>query len=170
MSPGESGTESSVTSSPVTGSPPMPSEHRVAQTSRPSGETEPQATTTSVSYTATVSEPPSSKVTFETNKPSIEGAGQNGAVMSLTIYLPDAQLHRLGPMTLGADAGGHALPARTFTQAGEYTYSAGVPAEALRPGLVLVNFRFDKAAANLGNGDQRELSAVVTAVGLNPAP
>jgi hypothetical protein len=97
------------------------------------------------------------------------GSGQNGAQLSLTIYIPDAQLHRLGPMTLYPDAGGHALPARTFTQGGEYTYSAAVPAEALRPGLLLVNFQFDRAAANLSNGDQRELSAVVTAVGLNPA-
>jgi hypothetical protein len=97
------------------------------------------------------------------------GSGQKGAELSLAIYLPDAQLNRLGPMTLSADAGGQVLPARTFTGSGEYTYSAAVPAEALRPGLVLVNFQFDKAAANLGNGDQRELSAVVTAVGLNPA-
>ncbi len=97
------------------------------------------------------------------------GSGQQGAELSLKIYLPDAQVHRLGPMTLIADAGGQALPARTFTGGGEYTYSAAVPAEALRPGLVLVNFQFDRAAANLGNGDQRELSAVVTAVGLDPA-
>jgi hypothetical protein len=72
-------------------------------------------------------------------------------------------------MTLSADAGGKVLPARTFTGAGEHTYSAAIPAEALRPGLVLVNFQFDKAADKLGNGDQRELSVVVTAVGLNPA-
>lgn len=97
------------------------------------------------------------------------GSERNGAELSLTIFLPDAQLHRLGPMTLSADTGGKALPARTFTEAGEHTYSAAIPAEALQSGLVLVNFQFDKAADKLGNGDQRELSAVVTAVGLNPA-
>jgi hypothetical protein len=97
------------------------------------------------------------------------GSGRNGAELSLAIFLPDAQLRRLGPMTLSADTGGKALPARTFTEAGEHAYSAAVPAEALQSGLVLVNFQFDKAAYKLGNGDQRELGVVVTAVGLNPA-
>jgi hypothetical protein len=86
----------------------------------------------------------------------------------LKIYLPDAQLLRLGAMTLSADADGHALPSRTFARSDERTYSAPVPAEALQSGLVAVNFRLDKAAVNV-NGDVRELGVVVTAVGLEPA-
>jgi hypothetical protein len=96
------------------------------------------------------------------------GSERNGAELVLKIYLPDAQLLRLGAMTLSADADGHALPSRTFARSDERTYSAPVPAEALQSGLVAVNFRLDKAAVNV-NGDVRELGVVVTAVGLEPA-
>jgi hypothetical protein len=95
------------------------------------------------------------------------GSERNGAELALKLYLPDPQLHRLGAMTLSADAGGHALPARTLTESNEYTYSAPVPAEALRSGLVVVNFRLDKAAVNV-NGDARELGVIVTEVSLAP--
>ncbi len=70
-------------------------------------------------------------------------------------------------MTLSADVGGHELPARTFSQSNEYTYSAHVPAEALRSGFAVVNFRLDKSAIGL-NGDARELGVVVTEVSLAP--
>jgi hypothetical protein len=96
------------------------------------------------------------------------GSERNGAELMLKLYLPDPQLRRLGAMTLGADAGGHALPAQTFTESNGQTYSAHVPPEALQSGLVAVNFRLDKAAVNV-NGDERELGVVVTAVGLDPA-
>jgi len=97
------------------------------------------------------------------------GAERNGAELALTLYLPDAQLQRLGAMTLSGDASGQALPARTFTESKAYTYAAHLPAEALQPGFIAVNFRLDKAASKLSNGDQRELGVVVTAVSLDPA-
>jgi hypothetical protein len=95
------------------------------------------------------------------------GSERNGAELALKLYLPDSQRHRLGAMTLSADAGGHALPARTFTDSKEYTYSAPVPAEALQSGLVVVNFRLDKTSVNI-NGDERELGVIVTEVSLAP--
>ena len=70
-------------------------------------------------------------------------------------------------MTLSADAGGHELPSRTFSQSNEYTYSAHVGAEALASGFVVVNFRLNKSSAGL-SGDARELGVVVTEVGLAP--
>ncbi len=70
-------------------------------------------------------------------------------------------------MTLNAEIGAHELPARTFSQSNEYTYSARVPAEALHSGLVVVNFRLDKSSSGV-NGDARELGVVVTAVSLGP--
>jgi hypothetical protein len=96
------------------------------------------------------------------------GSERNGAELVLKLYLPDTQLHRLGAMTLRADAGGYALPTRTFTESNAQTYSAPVPAGALQSGLVAVNFRFDKASVNT-NGDVRELGAVAISVGLDPA-
>jgi hypothetical protein len=95
------------------------------------------------------------------------GSERKGAELALKFYLPDLQIHRLGAMTLSADAGGRALPSRTFTESKDYTYSAHIPAEALQSGFVAVNFRLDKAAAKL-NGDKRELGVVATEVSLDP--
>jgi len=95
---------------------------------------------------------------------------QNGADLALKLYIPDVQIQNLGPMTLSAEVGAHELPARTFSQSNEYTYSARVPAQALHSGLVVVNFRLDKSTSGL-NGDARELGVVVTAVSLgSPSP
>lgn len=91
-----------------------------------------------------------------------------GAVqLYLKLYVPDVQIRNLGPITISADVAGFELPARTFSQSNEYTYSANVPTEALRPGIVVVNFRLDKSSVGL-NGDARELGVVVTEVGLAP--
>ncbi len=95
------------------------------------------------------------------------GSDRNGADLVLKVFLPDSQLQRLGAMTLSADTGGHTLAARTLTGANEFTYSAPVPAGALQPGFVVVNFRLDKAAVNV-QADARELGVVVTAVELDP--
>ena len=96
------------------------------------------------------------------------GSERSGAELVLKLYLPATQLQRLGAMTLSADAGGYALPTRRFTEPNAQTYSAPVPAAALQSGFVAVDFRFDKASANI-NGDVRELGAVVTSVALDPA-
>jgi hypothetical protein len=98
------------------------------------------------------------------------GSERNGAELALKLYIPDVQIRSLGAMTLSADAGGHELPSRSFSQSDEFTYSAHVVAEALRSGFVVVNFRLDKSSAGL-NGDARELGVVVTEVGLAlPSP
>jgi hypothetical protein len=68
-----------------------------------------------------------------------------------------------------AEIGGHSLPAQTFAKPEVSTYSVRVPADALRPGLVAVDFRLDKSSVGL-NGDGRDLGIVVTAVSLDPAP
>jgi hypothetical protein len=93
------------------------------------------------------------------------GSDRNGAELSLTLYIPGVEIQKLGPMTLSADVGGHELPARTYSQSNEFTYSAHVPAAALRTGFGAVNFRLDKSAVGL-SGDARELGVVVIAVGL----
>jgi hypothetical protein len=95
------------------------------------------------------------------------GAERSGAELSLQLYIPDAQIQKLGAMTLSADVGGVQLPASTFSRSNQYTYSAHVPAEALRSGFAVVNFRLDKSAIGL-NGDARELGVVVTGVSLAP--
>jgi hypothetical protein len=95
------------------------------------------------------------------------GSEGNGAELTLKLYIPEVQIRSLGAITLSADAGGHELPSRIFSQSNEYIYSAHVAAEALRSGFAAVNFRLDKSAIGL-NGDARELGVVVTEVGLAP--
>ncbi len=90
----------------------------------------------------------------------------NGAALKLQLFIPEAQMQKLGAMTLRADVGGQELAAQTFSRSSQYTYSAQVPAPALRSGFAVVKFRLDKSSAGL-NGDARELGVVVTGVSLD---
>jgi hypothetical protein len=92
--------------------------------------------------------------------------GGNGA-LALNLYVPDIQIRNLGPMTISAEVAGQELPSLILSKPKEYTYSAHVPAEALRSGFAVVNFRLDKSTVGL-NGDARELGVVVTEVSLTP--
>ena len=96
-----------------------------------------------------------------------DGSERDGAELALNLYLPDVQIQHLGPIQMLADVGGRQLPARTFSQPGEFTYTAHVPAELLQSGFVVLEFRLDKSSVGL-NGDARELGVVVTEVGLEP--
>ncbi len=95
------------------------------------------------------------------------GSDRNGAELTLKLYIPDLQIRNLGAMTLRSNVGGYELPSRTFQQPNEYTYSAHVPAEALRSSFAAVNFRLNKSALGL-NGEARELGVVVTSISLEP--
>jgi len=98
------------------------------------------------------------------------GSNPQDAQLTLKLYIPDSQIQKLGAITLSAEVGGQELPARTFSQSSEYTYSARVPAGALRSGFAVVNFRLDKSSGGR-NGDARDLGVVVTEVGFaTPSP
>jgi hypothetical protein len=97
----------------------------------------------------------------------LPGPNPQGADLALKLYIPDSQIQKLGAITLSAEVSGHDLPARTFSQSNQYTYSARVPAEALRSGFAVLNFRLDKSSVGR-NGDARDLGIVVTEVGLAP--
>ena len=97
------------------------------------------------------------------------GSDRTGAQLSLNFYLSEAQVQKSGAMTVSAEIGGHSLPAQTYAKPEVSTYSARVPADVLRSGLVAVDFRLDKSTAGL-NGDGRDLGIVVTAISLDPAP
>ena len=97
------------------------------------------------------------------------GAFTVGARLRLDFYLPDAQVKRLGPVTLEADAGGLSLPAQTFRKGGSCLYSEEIPAaqfHTLLPGTLLpVVFTLDKSIPR-GAQEGRDLGAVVTEVSL----
>jgi hypothetical protein len=92
-------------------------------------------------------------------------AAARGATLKARFAVPDTVLKKLGPVTLSAAAGGTALPAQTFSRAGEHTFVADVPASALAGETVTCEFALDKFLA-AGSMDQRELGVVVTSIGL----
>jgi hypothetical protein len=95
------------------------------------------------------------------------GSDRQGAELALALYVPDVQIRNLGPVTLQADSGGRQLGAQTFSNPGQYIFSAHVPLEMLRSGLLLISFELDKASKGL-NGDARELGVIATQISLAP--
>jgi hypothetical protein len=92
-----------------------------------------------------------------------DGADLDGGRLTLHLFIPDLQIRDLGSMTLRAEINGHALPAETFTHAGDVVYARDARPEELRPALTIVKFTFDKVRAPSGQ-DDRELGAIVKAV------
>jgi hypothetical protein len=95
-----------------------------------------------------------------------DGADLSGATVDLQIFVPDAQIAKLGPMTLTAFVNGRQFGSKTFAAGGSYEYSEEVPKDALATSLLPLRFVFDKAAAPWTT-DGRELAAVVSRVGLS---
>jgi hypothetical protein len=95
------------------------------------------------------------------------GSMASGAVLKLKLYIPEASLQKLGPMTLSADVGEVTLAPETFNQPGILSYSRDVSPGLFGPNLLPVVFSFDKALAP-PDADGRELAAVVTEVSLEP--
>jgi hypothetical protein len=92
-----------------------------------------------------------------------DGKASNGSTVTMTLYLSEDQIKRLGTITLRANAGGQALPPRTFTRPGVFEYSVRIPgAEASEP-LIWVQCQLDKAAEP-SRVDSRELGVVVTSI------
>lgn len=95
------------------------------------------------------------------------GATQQGATLTVKLTIPDPVIQSSKRLTLTAAVGNVTLPAETYTQAGEYTFSRDVPAGALAGNSVTVQFSLDKTIPPSG-ADRRELGIVVTTVGLEP--
>jgi hypothetical protein len=85
--------------------------------------------------------------------------------LSLEMYVPPPNIRTLGPVTLSASVGGHALPPQTFRQPGPYTFQRSIPADWLAPGLNRFEFHIDKSLTP-GAGDPRVLGIVVSSVSL----
>jgi hypothetical protein len=92
-------------------------------------------------------------------------SAQKGAVLRLKFVVPDAVIQKLQRVSLAAMAGGTALPAETYSQAGEYVYERDVPAAALARDSVKIDFYLDKFLPS-GAVDARELGVIATSIGL----
>jgi hypothetical protein len=93
------------------------------------------------------------------------GSDKQGAKLELHFVIPDAQIAKLGPMTLSADVDDYSLTAETYSTGGEHDYTRDIPASLLRTNSVPVIFRFDKASPPTA-ADGRELGAVVSLIAL----
>ena len=93
------------------------------------------------------------------------GSEQKGAKLSLHFFIPEANVAKLGPMTLKADIDDYALAPETYSKGGDSYYVRDIPANLLKTNLVPVIFTFDKAMPPMGP-DGRELGAVVSLISL----
>ena len=94
-------------------------------------------------------------------------AATEGAVLQFKFAMPDAVIGKLKKVTLSAKVNNTALEPETFTQAGEFTYSRQVPAQALKGDSVQVDFALDQFLPP-GTVDARELGVIAMMVGLEP--
>jgi hypothetical protein len=93
------------------------------------------------------------------------GSATNGATLELKFTLPDAIVSQLGAMTIHARIAGTDLAPETFLKAGDAVYSRDIPASALTGDTVTIEFFTDKALPPSAT-DERELSIIVTSIGL----
>jgi hypothetical protein len=93
------------------------------------------------------------------------GTAQNGAKLEMNFSLHEAVVGKLGPVTITATVNGAVMPPETYSQAGDYTYSHDVPASALGPDVVTVEFTTDKSLQPTEQ-DKRELALIVKTIGL----
>jgi hypothetical protein len=87
-----------------------------------------------------------------------------GAILVFSFSIPDVVIQKLSSVTLTASIGSTKLKSQKYSKAGDFTYSADVPAALLTGEKVLVDFALDKSLA-AGTVDRRELGLVATAVG-----
>jgi hypothetical protein len=93
------------------------------------------------------------------------GSASNGATLELKFTLPDAVYSQLGAMTIHAHVAGTDLTPETFSKAGDAVYSRDLPASALQGDTITIEFFTDKALPPSPT-DERELSIIVTSIGL----
>jgi hypothetical protein len=93
------------------------------------------------------------------------GAGPSPGRLILQLYIPEASIQKLGPITLAARLGDHDLAPETLRQAGRYAYERDVPAGWMKPGENRFEFALDKSLAPSAQ-DARELGIVVASASL----
>jgi hypothetical protein len=93
------------------------------------------------------------------------GSAQNGAKLELKFSIPDVIFDRVGAITLGARVNGVDLGPETYSKAGDDAYTRDVPASALQGDAATFDFSVNKSLPP-SDKDQRELSIIVTTVGL----
>jgi hypothetical protein len=95
------------------------------------------------------------------------GASKNGANLVLRFSIPEAVIHKVGPMSLSAVVDGTPLEPQTYSSAGQQVFSRAVPQSAVAKNVVAVDFSLDKYLPP-SEADRRELGVVVSVIGFEP--
>jgi hypothetical protein len=93
--------------------------------------------------------------------------GASGARLVLRLYIPENVIQKLGPMTLTARIGNHALAPETWSQAGSHIYRRDLDAALVAADPIQVDFALDKSLPPRGS-DARELGIIVREISLEP--
>ncbi len=80
--------------------------------------------------------------------------------LTLSLYIPESTIQKLGPLRLSARLGDHVLATATYRQSGGYTFERDLPTEWLTAGPNRFEFALDKSIPPTA-ADQRELGIVV---------
>jgi hypothetical protein len=80
--------------------------------------------------------------------------------LMVKLYVPEASIRKLGPMTLSARVGPHVLAPETYAQPGQYIFERKLSADWFSTGDNRIDFALDKWLKP-GPGDSRELGIVV---------
>jgi len=94
-----------------------------------------------------------------------EGGAKNGAYLIVKLSIAESTIKHLGGTRLTANVNGTAIEGESYTKTGDYVYRKDVPASALQPEAVAVEFALEKFLA-AGQVEGRELGIIVSVIGL----
>jgi hypothetical protein len=95
------------------------------------------------------------------------GASVNGATLRADIAVPEPVIQQQGTVTLTASINGRQVGSTAYSKAGEYSFTADIPAFALPKEVVTINFDLDKFL-HAGTVDARELGVIASSIMLLP--
>jgi hypothetical protein len=95
----------------------------------------------------------------------LAGDAGDAPVLAVQLYIPDALIQKLGPITLSARLGDHRFEPETYRQSGQYTFKREFNVDWLASGTNRFEFVLDKALPPTP-ADRRELGVVVLSASL----
>ena len=96
---------------------------------------------------------------------TFSGLGAGSARLILQLYIPDANIQKLGTITLNARLDDHDLSPQTFRRPGQYTFERDVPAGWMKRDGSRFDFAIDRYLAPSAQ-DARELGIVLVSASL----
>jgi len=97
---------------------------------------------------------------FATTFAKLDRAGEQPARLTLSLYIPESSIKKLGPITLTARLGDHVLAPATYRQAGVYTFEREIDPQWLTSSPNRFEFALDKSIPP-APADRRELGIIV---------